>query len=137
VSAGASTSGGGMQEGPPPVSNPSNPSSRRRAIADSVAAAVDEVPGVRRTFGSGVVECSTLYPGGRVEGVALGDDVVQVCVALARLPVPKVAAEVAAAAWEALTALGDGRRVDVVVDDLDLDELPAPAPAPARRRAQQ
>jgi hypothetical protein len=104
----------------------SNPSSRRREVAGKVAAAVDEVPGVRRTFGSGVVECSTLFAGGRVEGVALGDDVVQVCVALARLPVPKVAGEVAAAARKALKALGDGRRVDVVVDDLDLDRLPAP-----------
>jgi hypothetical protein len=104
-----------------------------------VAAAVDEVPGVRRTLGSGVVECSTLYAGGRVEGVALGDDVVQVCVALARLPVPQVAAEVAVAAREALKTLGDRRRVGVVVDDLDLDKLPAPdaRPAVTRRRRSQ
>jgi hypothetical protein len=117
----------------------SNPSSRRRAIAERVAAAVDAVPGVRRTLGSGVVECSTLYAGGRVEGVALGDDVVQVCVALARLPVQEVAAEVAAAAREALKTLGDRRRVGVVVDDLDLDQLPAPdvPPAVTRRRRSQ
>jgi hypothetical protein len=116
----------------------SQPSSRRRELAEAVAAAVDEVAGVRRTFGSGAAECSTLYPGGRVEGVALGDESVLVCVALARLPVPAVAGEVTAAARGALKTLGDKRRVDVVIDDLDLDELPAlvaPSPRPARRRA--
>ena len=112
----------------------SNPSSRRREIAETVAAAVDEVPGVRRTFGSGVVELSTLYPGGRVEGVALRDEVVLVCVALSRLPVPAVADEITAAAGEALRSLGDTRRVEVVIDDLDLDELPALGAPPMRRR---
>jgi phenylpyruvate tautomerase PptA (4-oxalocrotonate tautomerase family) len=116
------------------VTATSQPSSRRRELAESVAAAVDEVAGARRTFGSGVVECSTLYPGGRVEGVALRDESVVVCVALARLPVPAVAGEVTAAARAALNALGDRRRVDVMIDDLDLDELPAMVAPPARRR---
>jgi hypothetical protein len=114
----------------------SQPSSRRRELAETVAAAVDGVAGVRRTFGSGVAECSTLFPGGRVEGVALRDESVLVCVALARLPVPAVAGEVTAAARSALKALGDKRPVDVVIDDLDLNELPAlVAPAAPRRRA--
>jgi phenylpyruvate tautomerase PptA (4-oxalocrotonate tautomerase family) len=118
------------------VTAPSRPSSRRRELAETVAAAVDEVAGVRRTFGSGVVECSTLFPGGRVEGVALRDESVLVCVALARLPVLAVAGEVTAAARDALKALGDKRRVDVVIDDLDLEVLPAlAAPEPRRRRA--
>jgi hypothetical protein len=108
-----------------------------------VAAAVDSVPGVRRTFGSGVVAVSTAVPGGLVEGVALGDEVVSVCVALSRLPVPAVAGEIAQAARAALKEVGDKRRVDVVVDDLDLEELPAfealaelatLAAPPARRR---
>jgi hypothetical protein len=116
----------------------SQPSSRRRELAESVAAAVDGVAGVRRTFGSGSAECSTLIPGGRVEGVALRDESVLVCVAVARLPVPAVAAEVTAAARSALKALSDKRPVDVVIDDLDLDELPAlVAPAAPRRRASQ
>ena len=111
----------------------SMPSSRRRHLAETIAAAVDEVPGVRRTQGSGVV-VATLYAGGQVTGVALSEESVLICVALSRLPVSTVADEIIHAAGGALTTLGDDRRVRVQVDDLDVDRLPKPSVmAPAKR----
>jgi hypothetical protein len=113
------------------TSSDSKPASRRRDLALAVAAAVDSIPGVRRTAGSSAAEVSTLYPGGRVDGVSLDEDLVMVCVVLSRLPIPPVLEEIVAAASAALKAYGDSRSVEVVVDDLDIDQLPPLPPASA------
>ena len=88
-----------------------------------MAAAVDRVPNVRRSGGSGV-EVSTQYRGGRVLGVALGDTEVVVQVTARALPLEPLVAAVRDAALGALRSLSDNRDIRVVVDDLDVNRLP-------------
>ena len=102
---------------------PQPPVSGRGRVAESVAAAVDQVPKVRRSGGSGV-ELSTQYRGGRVLGVAVDDTQVVVQVTAETLPLEPLLAAVRAAALDALKSLPDGRDVRVVVDDLDVNRLP-------------
>ncbi len=109
----------------------SKPASRRRDVAAAVAAAVDSVPGVGLTAGRS--DLSTLYPGGRVAGVSLGDESVLISVVLSRVPIPPVVGEIVAAATAALKALGDSRSVEVVVDDIEIDQLTPPSRVSARR----
>lgn len=99
------------------------PATGRGLVAGSVAAAVDQVPNVRRSGGSGV-EVSTQYPGGRILGVALSDTEVVVQVIAEALPLDPVVAAVRAAALGALESLSDSRGMRVVVDDLDVSRLP-------------
>jgi hypothetical protein len=94
-------------------------------VASAVAAAVDSVAGAERSPGHSSVEVATLHAGGRVIGIGLQDEVVLICVALSRLPVPVVANEIAAAAAAALRKLGDQRRVQVEIDDIDVDRFPS------------
>jgi len=102
------------------------PATRRRDLALAVAAAAESVPGIRMTAGHSRIEISTLYPGGRVAGVSLGEKAVIVSVVASRLPIPAVAEEVAVAVRAALEERDDRRPVEVVVDDIDLDQLPPP-----------
>jgi hypothetical protein len=95
----------------------------RGRLALSVAAAVDQVTGVRRTGGPGV-EVSTQYRGGRVVGVGLGDTEVTVHVVAEHLPLEPLISAVRDAALDALGAVSDPRGVSVVVDDLDVTRLP-------------
>ncbi len=97
--------------------------SGRGRVALAVAAAVDEVAGVRRTGGIGV-EVATQYAGGRVVGVGLSDAGVVVHVIAERLPLEPVISAVQDAARQALQSLSDPRAVNVVVDDLDVKHLP-------------
>jgi hypothetical protein len=97
--------------------------SGRGPLAEAVAAAVDQVPNVRRSGGSGV-EVSTQYRGGRVLGVALGDTQVVVHMTALALPLEPLAAAVREAAMGALRSRSDNRDVSVVVDDLDVNRLP-------------
>jgi hypothetical protein len=107
------------------VSDPSaKPSTRRLEVASAVAAAVDSVPGAERSPGHTSVEVATHHAGGRVIGIGLQDEVVLICVSLSRLPVPVVADEIAVAAQAALRRVGDKRRVQVDVDDIDVDRFP-------------
>jgi hypothetical protein len=92
-------------------------------VARAVAEAAMAVPGVAAlTPGTGV-EVSTQFSGGKVVGVRLHGDEVEIHIRADRVPLPAVGREVVAAARRVLAAAGDERRVLVVVDDVVLDAL--------------
>lgn len=92
---------------------------RREDLARAVADAVLEVPGVARLSPGSPVEVATLFAGGKVVGLRLSGDVVEVHVVADRGPLPAVAEQAAVAAKRVLSAAGDGREVVVVVDDVE------------------
>lgn len=96
----------------PPVSTEAN-------LATQVRDAALAVPGVARLAAGSAVEIATHFAGGKVVGVRLAGETVQVHLVVDRLPVPPVADQVAAAVREVLTGAGDPRPVQVIVDDLD------------------
>ena len=100
----------------------------RATLAQAVAAGVLAVPGVARLSGGRGVEAATLYPGGKVVGVVADDQAVQVHVVAGRLPLGPLVQEVRAAVAIVLAGLGAARVVDLVVEDLELDQLPSGAP---------
>jgi hypothetical protein len=95
---------------------------KRGELAQAVAAAVDAVAGVRRSAGSRI-EAATQYRGGKVVGVALGDDVVTVHIVAEQLPLLPLVARVQAAVSLAVAAEAVSR-VDVMIEDLDVSSLP-------------
>ena len=103
------------------------PASQRGQIAAAIAAVVDEVPNIER---SKSLMQSTLYPGGRINGVVLSAQQVTVHILIdpSRYgdDLRRKGESARRAAQKALRALGDGRPVIVRIDDF----LPAPAPAP-------
>jgi hypothetical protein len=100
----------------------------RATLAQAVAAGVLAVPGVARLSGGRGVEAATLYPGGKVVGVVADDQAVRVHVVAGRLPLGPLVREVRAAVAIVLAGLGAARVVDLVVEDLELDQLPSGAP---------
>jgi hypothetical protein len=100
----------------------------RAILAQAVAAGVLAVPGVARLSGGRGVEAATLYPGGKVVGVVADDQAVRVHVVAGRLPLGPLVREVRAAVAIVLAGLGAARVVDLVVEDLELDQLPSGAP---------
>lgn len=108
------------------------PSGSRARLAAAVAAAVDAVPGVRRTAGP-VGMIATQHAGGTIAGVRLADQAVEVHVVARAVPLPPLVAAVRTMVHGVLTAADDSRRVDVTVVDLELPD-PAPAPAPSEGR---
>ena len=92
---------------------------RREDLARAVADAVVDVPGVARLHPGTGVEVATLFPGGKVIGLRLSGEVVEVHLVADRVPLPPVADEAAAAARRVLAAAGDGRDVRVVVEDVE------------------
>lgn len=99
----------------------------RAALAAAVADAVVRVPGVSVLTGQGGgAEVATLYPGGKILGVSLGQQTVRIHIVVDRLPIGRVAAQAQAAALAVLAAAGADRQVDVLVVDLELDRLPRP-----------
>lgn len=96
---------------------------RREDIARAVADAVLAVEGVARLSPGTGVEVSTQFSGGKVVGVRLTGDEVEVNVVADRTPLPPIANEAAAAARRVLHAAGDDRAVVVVVDDIEADAL--------------
>jgi hypothetical protein len=103
------------------------PTAGRAALAQAVAAGVIRVPGVVRLSAGAGIEVATLYPGGKVVGVKVTDHRVAVHIVADRLPLPVLGNEVRAAARAALVPLGFERPVDVVIEALDLEELPLAA----------
>lgn len=98
----------------------------RGALARSVAAAAQGVPGVARlTGGRGAVTAATHYPGGTVTGVRLTQEGVWVHIVAGRLPLVPLAEEVHRAVRAALNKAGDARAVELVVEDLDEHALRA------------
>lgn len=93
----------------------------RSTLAKAVAEAVIAVPGVVEMSPGGKVEVATQFAGGKVVGVRLSPAAVTVHMVVDQAPVPMVAAACGEAAHRVLLALGDHRRVDVVVDDIVLD----------------
>ena len=94
------------------------------ALARAVAAAATAVPGVARLSGGTGVEAATLYPGGKVVGVVVDQASVTVHLVAGRLPLVELAEHVRAAVGAVLAQHGARRVVDIVVEDLDLDDLP-------------
>ena len=100
----------------------------RATLAQAVAAGVLAVPGVARLSGGRGVEAATLYPGGKVVGVVADEQAVRVHVVAGRLPLGPLVQEVRAAVAIVLAGLGTARVVDLVVEDLELDQLPSGPP---------
>ncbi len=96
---------------------------RREDIARAVADAVRAVPGVAGLSPGSGIEVSTQFSGGKVIGVRLTGDEVEVHIVADRMPLPPIANEAAAAARLVLTAAGDDRPVVVVVDDIATESL--------------
>lgn len=91
---------------------------RREDLARALAGAVTAVPGVAELSPGTSVEVSTLFANGKVVGVRLGDDTVEIHVVADRLPLPPVANEVARAARRVLAAAGVDAAVHVVIEDV-------------------
>jgi hypothetical protein len=96
----------------------------RAVLAAAVATALVQVPGVARLSPGTGVEVATQVAGGKVVGVGLRDDAVVAYLVVDRLPVDQVARAARAAGEAALADLGVARRLDLVIDDLELDRLP-------------
>jgi hypothetical protein len=96
----------------------------RAALAASVASALMQVPGVARLSPGAGVEVATQFAGGKVVGVGVRDDAVIAHLVIDRLPLDQVARAARAAAEAVLAALGVARRLDLVIDDVDLERLP-------------
>jgi hypothetical protein len=96
----------------------------RAVLASSVASALSQVPGVARLSPGTGVEVATQFAGGKVVGVGVRDDAVEAHLVIDRLPLDQVARAARAAGETALADLGVARRLDLVIDDVDLDRLP-------------
>jgi phenylpyruvate tautomerase PptA (4-oxalocrotonate tautomerase family) len=96
---------------------------RREDLARSLADAVTAVPGVAALTGGPGVEVATFFSGGKVTGLHLGDDQVDVHVVIDQTPLQVVAEAAAGAALRVLSAAGDSRRVQVIVEDVALEAL--------------
>jgi len=96
---------------------------RREDLAQAVADAVTAVPGVARLTGGPGVEVATLFSGGKVVGLRLSSDPVEVHIVADRMPLPPVADEAVAAARRVLSAAGDDREVRVVVVDVESEAM--------------
>jgi hypothetical protein len=96
---------------------------RREDVARAVADAVLAVPGVAGLSPGTGIEVSTQFSGGKVVGVRLTGDEVEVHITADRVPLPPIANEVSRAARRALSAAGDDRPVVVVIDDIAADAL--------------
>lgn len=100
----------------------------RRGLAQTIAAHVAGVPGVACLSAGRGVEAATYYPGGKIAGVVIRDGAVDVHVVISVLPIGDVVERVRHAAALVLADVGHtGRRVDVMVEDIALADLPARA----------
>jgi hypothetical protein len=96
---------------------------RREDVARAVAEAVIAVPGVAGLSPGYPVEVSTQFAGGKVVGVRLTGDQVEVHINADQVPLGTVGDEAVAAARRVLTATGDNRPVMVVIDDVTAEAL--------------
>jgi hypothetical protein len=91
---------------------------RREDLAKSVEHAVIATPGVAALHPGFDVEVATYYSGGKVVGLSLSGEAVDIYVTADRVPLRDVADDAAAAAAKVLAAVGDHRPVNVVVADV-------------------
>jgi len=96
---------------------------RREDLALSVADAVLAVPGVAALHPGFGVEVATLFSGGKVVGVRLSGETVQIYLTAERVPLQPIADEAAKAAGRVLAAAGDPRPVEIVVADVTTDAV--------------
>ena len=98
-------------------------------LAQRIADCAGAVRGVARLSGGGVGAAATYAPGRRIAGVRLRDGSIEVHIvaigSVASLPT------IAAAVRDAVTPLAGGSRVDVFVDDVDLDVVDLGSVGPA------
>jgi hypothetical protein len=92
--------------------------SPKSALAQAVASAVSAVPGVARLASGPLVETATYFPGGKVAGIRIGDQV-EIHLVASVLPLPPLIEKVTATATGVLATHGDSRPVRVIVEDLD------------------
>ncbi|GAB3977874.1 hypothetical protein V1634_13385 [Plantactinospora veratri] len=91
----------------------------RSTVVGRVRDAVLAVPGVSGlTAGTGV-EVATLFPGGKIVGIRLGNPV-EVHVEVGPVPIAPVAEQIRVAVRAVLADYGQQPSVEVVVDDIDL-----------------
>ncbi|WP_326558265.1 hypothetical protein [Micromonospora sp. NBC_01796] len=95
------------------------------ALATAVRDAVLGVDGVSGLSTGGPVEVATLYAGGRIAGVRLGDAGVEVHVTVEAVPIGPLGERIHTAVRAVLERAGADRPVEVVVDDVDLAALTA------------
>ena len=91
----------------------------RAELAQQIATAVDRVHGVQR---SQSLVSGTLYPGGRIEGIVLGEGEIRVYILVNQEHFGQslftVGDQVHEAALQALRAAGDHRSARVVIEDI-------------------
>ncbi|MDG4786937.1 hypothetical protein O7626_13530 [Micromonospora sp. WMMD1102] len=95
-------------------------------IAGRLRDAVLAVPGVTRLTSGVGVEVATLFPGGKIVGIRLGDPV-EVHVQVGPVPIAPLAEEIRVAVRDVLAEFGRQSSVEVVVDDIDLPVPVGPA----------
>ena len=93
-------------------------------ISLAVALGVAGVAGVARLTPGAGVEAATYFAGGKTVGVVVRQDQVRVYIVLSQLPIAEVAERAREAAQRVLRALGAERLVEVVVEDLEIEQLP-------------
>jgi hypothetical protein len=91
---------------------------RREDLAKAVEHAVIATPGVAALHPGFEIEVATYYSGGKVVGLNLVGDTVDIYLTADRVPLREVADDAAAAAARVLAAGGDHRPVNVVIADV-------------------
>jgi hypothetical protein len=100
------------------------PSNDPGVISQAVALGVAGVAGVARLTPGAGVEAATYFAGGKTVGVVVRQDQVRVYIVLSQLPIAQVTERVREVAQRVLGALGAERPVEVVVEDLEVEQLP-------------
>jgi len=93
-------------------------------IAQAVASGVADVAGVARLSPGAGIEAATYFAGGKTVGVVVRQDQVRVHIVLSQLPIAQVTERVREVVQRVLEALGAERPVEVVVEDLEVEQLP-------------
>jgi hypothetical protein len=111
----------------------------RAQLAVTVAEAVVRVPGVERLSPGSGQEAAVHYAGGKVIGVQTTDQHIAVHVLLNRLPLLPIVEMIRSRIDDVLARRSDGgaaRTIDVVVEGVELDQLPRRREGRPVRKAQ-
>jgi len=96
---------------------------RREDLAHAMANAVTAVPGVAGLHPGFGVEVATYFTGGKVTGIRLAGERVEVYLVVKGRNLRAIADAARAAAQQVLTAAGDQRPADIVVADIAAESL--------------
>ncbi len=94
-------------------------------IARTAAAYVAALGGLAYLTAGDGVEAATHYAGGKTVGVVVRPDLVRIHIVVRELPIAAVVERVRETTQRALGTLGAERPVEVVVEDVELDQLPS------------